>query len=70
MVTGKATNDSAKTTLAERYRLQQAEKMIALFTKARGRGPNNIKELAAFLDAEVKAGRLPPGSIDPCSTIG
>ena len=65
MTVPKTINDDLDATLAEKYRLQQAEKLIALFTKARGRGPNNIKELAAFLDAEVKAGRLPPSPIDP-----
>jgi len=67
MKPSKKVQDGLDATLAEKYRLQQAEKIIALFTEARGRGPNTIKELTAFLDAEVKAGRLPPRPTDPYS---
>jgi hypothetical protein len=43
---------------AEKYRLLQAEKMIATFTKTIGRPPHNSDELGKFIDGEVKAGRF------------
>ena len=49
----------------DKYRLAQAQRMIFLFTIARGRAPENPEELAEFLVQEHAAGRIPSRPLDP-----
>jgi hypothetical protein len=56
-------NDDVQATRS--WQLAQAQTMIDLFTRARGRAPDSKVELAQFLDSEYVAGRLPAGPIQP-----
>ena len=55
---------------ADKYRRAQAEKMLDMFKRARGRDATSIKELTDFIQVEKRSGRKPEGLVDPYASEG
>ena len=56
--------------LGDRHRHAEAEKMLDMFKRARGRAYTNMDELAEFMKEEERAGRKPEGPADPYAQDG